>query len=92
MQFLYSSVSISFFLGGINRSLGISSAAYQAVVIVQYFVFSNLYFHIYQKFRSLTDWSFTSYSYTASEIDLSSDKTPEQRALLVESRRCVLFI
>ncbi|MQM21435.1 hypothetical protein Taro_054475 [Colocasia esculenta] len=26
-------------------------------------------------------------SYTASEIDLSSDKTPEQRALLVESRR-----
>ncbi|XAR49412.1 hypothetical protein NMG60_11032609 [Bertholletia excelsa] len=26
-------------------------------------------------------------SYTASEIDVSSDKTPEQRALLVESRR-----
>ncbi|XP_065638553.1 syntaxin-23-like [Quercus suber] len=26
-------------------------------------------------------------SYTASEIDISSDKSPEQRALLVESRR-----
>lgn len=26
-------------------------------------------------------------SYTASEVDISSDKTPEQRALLVESRR-----
>lgn len=26
-------------------------------------------------------------SYTASEVDVSSDKTPEQRALLVESRR-----
>ena len=26
-------------------------------------------------------------SYTASEVDVSSDKTPEQRAMLVESRR-----
>ncbi|KAK7250641.1 hypothetical protein RIF29_33192 [Crotalaria pallida] len=32
-------------------------------------------------------------SYTASELDVSSDKTPEQRALLVESRRQeVLFL
>ncbi|KAL2999992.1 hypothetical protein AAZX31_09G189100 [Glycine max] len=32
-------------------------------------------------------------SYTASEVDISSDKTPEQRALLVESRRQeVLFL
>ncbi|XP_027080084.1 syntaxin-22-like isoform X2 [Coffea arabica] len=35
-------------------------------------------------------------SYTASEIDASSDKSPEQRALLVESRSCcrqeVLFL
>ena len=30
---------------------------------------------------------FLSCSYTASEVDASSDRTPEQRALLVESRR-----